>query len=111
MMEIDFSLGHWRHKPNATLETAGGDMITSTVAFRNGLGDRFVGRNAKFFKGCGCKKDIVPVMNRWDVNTVTEKQIERVAKTLEHKNEAKLTLEQSVALLTEFIAEEKDDEN
>ena len=39
---------------------------TKATAKPQGWGDAFVKENPELFKGCGCKKDIVPVMNRWE---------------------------------------------
>jgi hypothetical protein len=57
------------------------------VAKPQGWGDAFVKANPTLFSGCGCKKDVVPVINRWEhrQGEPTDQQLELVATTLYSK--------------------------
>lgn len=57
------------------------------VAKPQGWGDAFVKDNPTLFRGCGCKKDVVPVINRWEhrQGEPTDQQLELVATTLYSK--------------------------
>lgn len=75
----------------------------------SGWGDKFVELHSELFKGCNCKKDIVPVMNRW--GTQPEKptggQIANVARTLYSKQkrgiQEQLTIDNLAAMIINFI--------
>ena len=49
------------------------------------FGNFFVRTNAGYFRGCGCKKDVAAVMNRWS-EYPTEAKIMKVARTIQFKN-------------------------
>jgi len=57
------------------------------VAKPQGWGDAFVAENPTLFKGCGCKKDVVPVISRWEHRDgePTDQQLELGASTLYSK--------------------------
>jgi hypothetical protein len=90
--QIDFTKGHWRHsKKQAQLISAGGEVITRSVAAvpparSMGVGDSFARKHQELFKGCGCKREVVQIMNRWARKKTTELAIETVAKTIANKN-------------------------
>ena len=75
----------------------------------SGWGDKFVELHSELFEGCNCKKDIVPVMNRW--GTQPEKptggQIANVARTLYSKQkrgiQEQLTIDNLAAMIINFI--------
>lgn len=50
------------------------------------LGTSFKTRHESLFVGCGCKKDVIAVMNRWTSGEVTNQQIQRVVDTMASKN-------------------------
>lgn len=105
-MATDYTIGHWRHKPKRG-DLIGKDGAVITVPPpRRGLGDKFASENRELFKGCGCKKDVIPVINRWTVGKVTEAQIDRVAGSIVNKNED-VAREDLVKLIEEFL----DDQN
>ena len=70
-----------------------------------GIGDKFALRYPDWVKGCACKKGALAVMNRWDPNTVEERRVNRVAKTL-----AKKLTWLTVGQITEAIQGVIDDE-
>jgi len=58
-----------------------------TAAKPQGWGDAFVAEYPALFKGCGCKKDVVPVISRWEhrEGEPTDRQLELIASTLYSK--------------------------
>lgn len=72
-----------------------------------GWGDAFVQENPTLFKGCGCKKDIVPVMNRWArrEGEPTDDQVLLVATTLYGKQKRGIQSQISVESLSDDIRE------
>ena len=72
-----------------------------------GWGDAFVQENPTLFKGCGCKKDIVPVMNRWArrEGEPTDDQVLLVATTLYGKQKRGIQSQISVESLSNDIRE------
>jgi hypothetical protein len=67
-----------------------------------GLGTDFANDNAELFVGCGCKKDLIQVMNRWQKGEVTAKQIDRVARTLQAKA-TQFTVEEIAEAIEEVV--------
>ncbi|MFZ9077518.1 MAG: hypothetical protein ACO23H_03220 [Alphaproteobacteria bacterium] len=73
------------------------------------LGDAYVAANRAYFKGCGCKKDIVPVMNRWQrkAGEPSKKQVLNVATTLHGKQsttiKSKITVDQLAVDIMTFV--------
>lgn len=93
MHHVDFTKGHWRHKPIG---------ITSSPRKQEGVGKQYVVDNPIWFKGCTCKKDVIPIISRWEVTRPTEQQIETVARTIRNKNK-KVDLDTIVESLTSFV--------
>ena len=91
---IDYTIGHWTHDRTKPLPT--------TPPKKKGAGDLFVKANPVWFEGCGCKKDVVPVIDRWGTTSPTETQIITVAKTIHNKNK-EVDLDTIVKSLTSFV--------
>jgi hypothetical protein len=52
-----------------------------------GIGSRFIEANPEWFKGCGnCREGVRATMNRWQVGSVSDQQINNVARTIHNKN-------------------------
>jgi hypothetical protein len=106
--QIDFTAGHWRHaRKKAELISSSGEVITRSVtsvpaALSMGVGDTFARRFPALFKGCGCKRDVVAVMNRWAVERTDEAKIETVARTIANKN-ANVTVEEVLNIIGEHL--------
>ena len=89
---IDFKIGHWRHRnKESELIAVNGEIITSSSVRKRpilsmGVGDTFARDHPELFIGCGCKKDVIAVMNRWAAESTTEARIENVASTIANKN-------------------------
>ena len=77
------------------------------VAKPQGWGDAFVAENQRLFRGCKCKRDIVPVMNRWErrEGEPTDAQITLVATTLYGKQKRGIQSQISVESLSDDIRE------
>lgn len=75
------------------------------VAKPQGWGDAFAEENSRLFKGCNCKRDIVPVMNRWErrEGEPTDSQITLVATTLYGKQKRGIQSQISVESLSDDI--------
>ena len=90
---IDYNIGHWRHNPSKPLPTP--------PPRKKGSGGLFVTANPIWFKGCGCKKGVIPVIDRWETSPPSEAQISTVAKTIHNKNK-EVDLDTIVKSLTSF---------
>ncbi len=77
------------------------------VAKPQGWGDAFVQKYPRLFKGCGCKKDIVPVMNRWErrEGEPSDDSVLLVATTLYGKQKRGIQSQISVESLSNDIRE------
>jgi len=81
----------------------------ATKASPSGWGDKFVELHSELFRGCNCKKDIVPVMNRWGTRPEkpTDDQVANVARTLYGKQkrgvQERLTFDSLEAEIWKFI--------
>ena len=67
------------------------------------IGLEFGSAHADLFRGRrgGCKKDVLSVMNRWDVN-VERSRVEQVARTIHHMNPDNVSYEQALERLMGF---------
>jgi hypothetical protein len=97
---IDFSVGHWKHKPSGPpsrteLIDTNGRVVQNPPL---GIGDTFARNHPTLFKGCGCKRDVVRVMNRWAAERTTEEKIKNVSTTIANKNKD-VTVEEVVGLI------------
>ena len=91
---IDYNKGHWKHR--------GDGPPTIPPPRKTGAGSLFVAANPIWFAGCGCKKGVVPVIDRWGSTAPTEAQITTVARTIHNKNK-EVDLETIVGSLTSFV--------
>jgi hypothetical protein len=82
-----------------TIEVASG--ACSDAAATVGIGAMFANTYPEFFAGCGCKRGVLQVMNRWDTD-VEESRIENVARTIHNKNPEK-TVAEIVAMIKVVI--------
>jgi hypothetical protein len=80
-----------------------------TKSSPSGWGDKFAESRPDLFHGCNCKKDIVPVMNRWGTRSEkpTNDQAANVARTLYGKQkrgvQEQLTVDVLAAEILQFI--------
>jgi hypothetical protein len=82
----------------------GGD-VPKQVESSLPLGDAFAKDYPLFFQSCGCTKDVVKVMNRWDAkkSEPTDQQAETVSRTLHKKLPHEHSLEWSLDKIKNLI--------